>query len=111
MDTSKPFSKTVKCSCEVLYDPCTKALIRPLRNTEFELICHRNDLPGDDDWELISIAQAAALCGLKAKTLYEWKRLGRLRAEHGVRIVGSRVMIQRAIFRECLNRGEFARCS
>ena len=55
--------------------------------------------------------ETAKRCGLRPKTLYEWKRLGKLRAEHGLRLIGRKVMLEWLIFKACLDRDEFARCS
>jgi hypothetical protein len=37
---------------------------------------------------LVTFAEAARRCGLARKTLYEWKRMGKLRRQHGLRMLG-----------------------
>jgi hypothetical protein len=61
--------------------------------------------------DLVSVATAAAKCGFKPKTLYNWIESDKLRQEHGLRQFGKRWLIIWAVFKACFDRGEFASCS
>ncbi|MGH7778727.1 MAG: helix-turn-helix domain-containing protein [Candidatus Binataceae bacterium] len=54
---------------------------------------------------LISFEEAAARLSMSRKTLYEWKRNGKLRREHGLRVVGSAVRIDWSAFKACIEKG------
>ena len=55
--------------------------------------------------DLISFAEAAQRAGLARKTLYEWKRTGKLRREHGLRMLGRSPRIEWPVFKACIDNG------
>jgi hypothetical protein len=55
--------------------------------------------------DLISFAEAAQRAGLARKTLYEWKRTGKLRREHGLRAAGRSVRIEWGVFKASIDDG------
>ena len=56
---------------------------------------------------LVTLEEAARRVGLARKTLYEWKRTGKLRREHGLRMLGPRApRLEWAVFKDCIDKGE-----
>jgi hypothetical protein len=58
--------------------------------------------------ELVTFAEAAQRCGFARKTLYEWKRTGKLRREHGLRMLGRSPRLHWVRFQGCVERGELS---
>jgi hypothetical protein len=61
--------------------------------------------------DLLSLAEVAARTGFARKTLYEWKRTGKLRREHGLRTVNGTPRIDWQLFKASLDKGELSWCS
>jgi hypothetical protein len=57
--------------------------------------------------QLATFEEAARRVGLSRKTLYEWKRTGKLRREHGLRMLGRSPRLVWSIFKDCIEKGEF----
>jgi hypothetical protein len=55
--------------------------------------------------ELLSFRDAAVRAGIAHKTLYEWKRKGKLRHEHGLRMLGRSPRIEWNLFKAALDSG------
>ncbi len=108
MRTSNHKKQLVKSSCHLLIDPCAGAYLRPLVDTQFEFVGNIADFEREARENLISVAEAARRISLKPKTLYCWIERERLRGEHGLRTWGKRHRIDWAIFKACLDRGDFA---
>lgn len=53
---------------------------------------------------LLTFAEAARRVGLARKTLYEWKRTGKLRREHGLRVLGRFPRLDWRIFKDCIEK-------
>jgi len=94
-------------SCPVL-DICNQRFLRVPRG-RLELIGKVDELVGtsavtdDDPW--LTFEEAAGRIGLARKTLYEWKRTGRLRREHGLRMVGRSPRIDWHVFKPYIEQG------
>jgi hypothetical protein len=89
-------SKEMTVHCGVFIDLCACRLWQPLPDGRMELL-------GDANQRVV-----AALLELKAKTLYEWKRTGKLRREHGLRAVGRNVRIEWPVFKAYVDSGELS---
>jgi hypothetical protein len=105
--TSNKSRSIVNTDCPFVYEFCTGRVLKPLASARFEFVGNISDFEPEAE-ELISVAEAAKRIGLKPKTLYCWIESARLRPEHGLRHFGSRKLIDWAIFKACLDRGEFA---
>jgi len=104
--------------CGVYVDVCEGKLWQPLPDGKFALLGKADlrvvgallaplvkapaVLPAPD---LIGFAEAAQRSGLKRKTLYEWKRTGKLRREHGLRMLGRSPRIEWSVFKACIDNG------
>ena len=55
--------------------------------------------------ELISFGEAALRASLARKTLYEWKRTGKLRREHGLCMVARSPRIEWSVFKARIDNG------
>ncbi len=109
--------------CGVFIDLCTGRLWRPLRDSMFEplgsadtravaamlepmlrtLRDARAALPSAR--QLLTFAEAANRIGLAPKTLYEWKRIGKLRHEDGLRRVNGALRIDWTVLSKCIEKG------
>ena len=104
--------------CGVFVDACEGKLWHPLPDGKFELLGKADlrvvadlfapllksptplSVPG-----LISFREAAQRAGLARKTLYEWKRTGKLRREHGLHMLGRSPRIEWPVFKACVENG------
>jgi hypothetical protein len=106
--------QTVRSTCPLLIEACAGRLLRPLRDDfEYELMGNIEDFQEEAtrdglDEHLIDFREAARRTGLARKTLYEWKRTGKLRREHGLRMVGRSPRLEWAIFKACIDGGELS---
>jgi hypothetical protein len=98
----------VNPDCPFVFEACTGRILKPLPSARFEFVGNISDFERETEESLISVAEAAKRIGLKPKTLYCWIEGDRLRADHGLRTLGKRHRIDWAIFKGCLDRGEFA---
>ena len=58
--------------------------------------------------ELLTFAAAAQRCGIARKTLYEWKRTGKLRREHGLVMLGRSPHLEWGTFKASIDKGELS---
>jgi hypothetical protein len=108
MHTSNHKKQIVKSSCRLVIDPCLGAYLRPLADARFEFVGNVEDIDRLARENIITVAEAAKRISLKPKTLYCWIEKGLLRVEHGLLRIGGKVLrIDWAIFKACLDRGEF----
>ena len=56
----------------------------------------------------ISLADAASRTGMSRWTLYHWIGEGKLTDSRGLRCIGARRMLEWLVFKEAIDRGEFA---
>jgi hypothetical protein len=103
--------------CGVFVDACEGRLWQPLPDGKFELLGKADlrivaalfepflkfSMP--EPRGLISFAEAAQRAGIARKTLYEWKRTGKLRREHGLRMLGKSPRIEWPAFKACYENG------
>jgi hypothetical protein len=114
-------SKEMTVHCGVFIDLCACRLWQPLPDGRMELLGDANPrvvaalleplrprLEARAAPDLLTFADAASRVGLKAKTLYEWKRTGKLRREHGLRAVGRNVRIEWPVFKAYVDSGELS---
>jgi hypothetical protein len=109
-------------ACGIYVDLCAGKLWSPRPNGGFELFGDAHpraiaaliepllprvaSLPTAS--KLVTFAETARLACLSPKTLYEWKRTGKLRREHGLRVVGRNVRIEWSVFKAAIDGGELS---
>jgi hypothetical protein len=82
---------------------------RAVPETRFELVGNIEEFDRQIRENIITVGEAAKRISLRPKTLYCWIEKGTLRVEHGLlRLGGKSIRIDWAIFKACLDRGEFA---
>jgi hypothetical protein len=106
-------------SCGVFVDLCAGRLWRPLPDGNFEplgdadkrlvvVLLERmvgSKAKARTEPELLAFEQVETLTSIKRKTLYEWKRTGKLRREHGLRMIGRLPRIDWSAFKSCIEKG------
>jgi hypothetical protein len=109
MHSSNHKKQIVKSSCRLVIDPCAGVYLRPLADARFELVGNIEEFDRQIRENIITVGEAAKRISLRPKTLYCWIEKGTLRVEHGLlRLGGKSIRIDWAIFKACLDRGEFA---
>jgi hypothetical protein len=56
----------------------------------------------------VPLAEAARLIGLAPQTLRNWKSLGKLTPQHGLRKIGRRIMFNLEELKNAIDRGDLA---
>jgi hypothetical protein len=108
MSSSNHKKQIVKSVCRLVIDPCAGAYLRPLPDARFEFVGNVEDIDRQARENIITVAEAAKRISLRPKTLYCWIEKGVLRVEHGLlRLGGKSLRIDWAIFKACIDRGEF----
>jgi hypothetical protein len=102
----------VKSNC-LLLDPCEGVLLRPLPGAHFELVGKVEEFRPESEGgnPRISLGEAARRIGRERKTLYGWIEKSWLRAEHGLKKINGRYLIDWPIFLDCFDRGGIGPCS
>lgn len=103
----------VKSSCNFLIDPCAGAYLRPLAGQEFEFVGKIDEFRPESEGgnPRVDLAEAARRIKRERKTLYEWIRKGCLRAEHGLKKINGRYLVDWPIFLDALEKGAIVPCS
>jgi excisionase family DNA binding protein len=113
MSSTNHKPQLVKSSCGLLVDPCAGTFLRPLPGAHFEFIGKLDEFRPESEGgnPLIDLAEAARRLGCERDTLYNWIYANKLRAEHGLKKIGSRWRLNWLIFYRCVEQGEFSSCS
>jgi hypothetical protein len=113
MSSSNHTYRLVKSSCSLLIDPCAGTFLLPLPGSHFEFIGKLDEYKPESECGTprISLAEAARRIRRERKTLYGWIEKGCLRAEHGLKKINGRYLVEWPKFSDCLERGEIVPCS
>lgn len=96
--------RLVNSNC-ILIDYCAGLVLQSAPDARFKVLGNVDQFMSDI---LLSVREVARKCSLAEKTIYCWIETGRLKHEHGLRTFGKRHRIDWAIFKACVDRGEFA---
>jgi hypothetical protein len=87
-------------------------IVRTLLQDLLQPAAKSNANSSNSQSKLLTFRQAEPIVGLSRKTLYEWKRTGKLRREHGLRMVGPRSpRLEIEVFERAIANGELSGCS
>ena len=103
--TSIRSPQIVNSNC-ILYDYCAGLVLTSAPGTSLKVLGPIRDYLPDI---LLSVHEVARRCSLAEKTIYNWIETGKLRHEHGLRMIGKKTRrIDWMVFKACIDQDAFA---